>query len=115
MTSGELVLDVLFNRFLLQLEPGSSDYTLVLQTRLGFQAEKESEQSKIGIDPQKSFTQMNKNSYMSYGVWIQMMDLESIEIEKATKKIGSREGQSCFDKMEKKNDFINIFLRKKVN
>jgi hypothetical protein len=57
---------------------------------------------------------MNKNSYMSYGVWIEMIDLDSIEIEKATKKIGSMEGQSPFDKMQKKNDFINIFLRKEL-
>jgi hypothetical protein len=51
---------------------------------------------------------------MSYGVWIQMMDLDSIEIKKAAKKIGSREGQSYFDKMQKKNDFINIFLREEL-
>jgi hypothetical protein len=57
---------------------------------------------------------MYKSSYMSYGVWIQMMDLDSIEIEKATKKIGSREDQSPFDKMQKNNDFINIFLRKEL-
>jgi hypothetical protein len=44
------------------LESGSSNYTLVLQTRLGFQAEKESEWRKIGFDPQKGFTQMYKNS-----------------------------------------------------
>jgi hypothetical protein len=55
---------------------------------------------------------MNKNSYMSYGVWIQMMDLDSIEIEKVMKEIGSREDQSPFDKMQKKNDFINFSLRK---
>jgi hypothetical protein len=42
---------------------------------------------------------MYKNSYMSYEVWIQMMDLDSIDIKKATKKIGSTEGQSPFDKM----------------
>jgi hypothetical protein len=57
---------------------------------------------------------MYKNSYMSFGVWIEMIDLDSIEIKKATKKIGSREGQSPFDKMQKKNDFINIFLRKEL-
>jgi hypothetical protein len=57
---------------------------------------------------------MRKNSYMSNVVWIQIMDLDSKEIEKATKKIGSREGQSPFDKMQKKNNFINIFLRKEL-
>jgi hypothetical protein len=51
MTSWELVLDVLFNRFLFQLEPCSFDYTLVFQTRLGFRAEKKSEHSNMGFDP----------------------------------------------------------------
>jgi hypothetical protein len=51
---------------------------------------------------------------MMYGVWIEMMDLNSIEIKKAMKKIEGGEDQSLFDKMQKKNDFINIFLRKEL-
>jgi hypothetical protein len=43
-----------------------------------------------------------------------MMDLDSIEIKKAIKKIGGGEGQSPFDKMQKKNDFVNIFLREEL-
>jgi hypothetical protein len=35
---------------------------------------------------------------MSYRVWIEMMDLDSIEIEKATKKIKGGEGQSLSTK-----------------
>jgi hypothetical protein len=57
---------------------------------------------------------MYKNSYMSYGVWIEMMDLDSIEIKKAMKKIEGGEGQSSFDKMQKKNNFVNIFLREEL-
>jgi hypothetical protein len=57
---------------------------------------------------------MYKNSYMSYGVWIQMMDLDSIEIEKASKKIRGGEGQSPFNKVLKQYDFIYIFLRIKL-
>jgi hypothetical protein len=37
-----------------------------LKTRLGFQAEKESKQTKMGFDFRKSFAQMNENSYLSY-------------------------------------------------
>jgi hypothetical protein len=51
VTSGELVLDILFIHFLLQLEPSPADYILVPQTRLGFQVEKESKQSKMAFDP----------------------------------------------------------------
>jgi hypothetical protein len=43
-----------------------------------------------------------------------MMDLDSIEIEKATKKIRGGEGQSPFDKVLKQYDFICIFFVKKV-
>jgi hypothetical protein len=41
-----------------------------------------------------------------------MMKLDCIKIKKATKKIGGGEGQSTFDQMQKKKDFIKIFLRK---
>jgi hypothetical protein len=41
-----------------------------------------------------------------------MMKLDFIKIKKATKKIGGSKGQSPFDKMQKKNNFVNIFLRK---
>jgi hypothetical protein len=58
----------------------------------------------MGFDPQKSLTQMHKDSYTSYRIWVEMMEL-------ATKKIGGGEGQSPFDKMQKKYDFIRIFLR----
>jgi hypothetical protein len=37
-----------------------------------------------------------------------MMKLDSKEIKKATKKIGGGEVQSPFDKVQKKNDFVNI-------
>jgi hypothetical protein len=52
---------------------------------------------------------------MSYGVWIQMVDLDSIEIKKATKKTRSSEGQSPFDKMQKKERSHQYFLEGRVD
>jgi hypothetical protein len=42
----------------------------------------------VGLDAQKGFTKMNKNIYMSYGIWVEMTELKTIEIEKATKEVG---------------------------
>jgi hypothetical protein len=55
----------------------------------------------MGLDPQKSLTQMHKDSYMSYRIWVEMMEMETIEIEKAMKKVGGREGQSPSTKCRK--------------
>lgn len=73
--------------------------------------EEVAEKGKMGLDPKESLTEVNKNSHMDCGIWVEMMELESIEIKKAMKKVGGREGQSLFDKICEKDDFINIFLR----
>jgi hypothetical protein len=44
-------------------------------------------------------------------LWVEMMELKTIEIEKAMKEVRGGEGQSPFDKVLKQNDFINILLR----
>lgn len=54
---------------------------------------------------------MNKNSYMRYGIRVEVMELETIEIKEATKEVADREGQSPLNKMQEKNDLIYIIMR----
>jgi hypothetical protein len=48
---------------------------------LGFEEEDAAEQGEMRPNAQKSFSGMNKIGDMIYGVWIQMMQANSIEVQ----------------------------------
>lgn len=42
----------------------------------------------MGLDGKESLTQMNKNCDMRDGVWVEAVELETIEVEKSMKEVG---------------------------
>jgi hypothetical protein len=66
----------------------------------------------VGFDSEKGFTEMDENRNMANGIRVGVMELKPVIINKATKEGTSGEGQSPFGKMEKCDDFVNIFLGK---
>jgi hypothetical protein len=63
----------------------------------------------VGFDSEKGFTEMDENGDMVDGIWVEVMELKPVIIKQATKEGTSGEGQSPFSKMEKCDDFVNIF------
>jgi hypothetical protein len=63
----------------------------------------------VGFDSEKGFTEMDENRNMADGIWVEVIELKPVIIKQATKEGTSREGQSPFGKMEKCDDFVNIF------
>jgi hypothetical protein len=63
----------------------------------------------MGLDAKKSFTKVNKNGNMNYGVWIQMKKFQFRKVEQASKEIRRREGQSPLGKESKPHGFAGEF------
>jgi hypothetical protein len=49
-------------------------------SEMGFDS-KIAEHIEIGFDSKESFTKMNKNCSMGDGIWVEMMELEAVEIK----------------------------------
>ena len=71
-------------------------------------------QIEVGLDPQKGFTQVNKNRDVEDGIRGQVMHLNPPVVEEATEKI--RNGKIVApENMRKKNDrFVSSLMRKKL-
>jgi len=52
-----------------------------------FQVEEVLEKIKMGFDPQKSFTEMNKNGNMKNRIWGQVMHLNPPVMQEASEEI----------------------------
>ena len=57
----QLIGDTLDLFHLAKLQPGSPDYIYLRFIGMGFHMEKILEKIKVGLNPQESFTQMNKD------------------------------------------------------
>ena len=58
--------------------------------------EKMAKELKMGLDAQKGFAQMHKDRNMDEGIWGEMMQLNSVVIQKSREKIQARKTQSLF-------------------
>ena len=72
--------------------------------------EKKSEELKMGLDAQKSFTQMYEDRNMNKRIWGQVVKLDPIIIQEAREKSQTRDSQSLFKIRGKFYDFARIFL-----
>jgi hypothetical protein len=68
---------------------------------LGFEVEEVFKEIKMGFDPQKSLTQMNKNGDVEDRVWGQVMCLNPPVEKNTVDEIGSGNPKSVFDKRRK--------------
>ena len=73
--------------------------------------EKKSEELKMGLDAQKSFTQMYEDRNMNKRIWGQVVKLDPIIIQEPREKRQTRDSQSPFKIRGKSNNFARIFIR----
>jgi hypothetical protein len=81
----------------------------ILGCRLWFEAEEEAEKIPVGFDSKESFGEIDKNGNVADRIWVEMMKLEPVVIQKASEEGTRGEGQSPLGKMEKCDDFVNIY------
>jgi hypothetical protein len=67
----------------------------------------------VGFDSEKGFAEVDENGNMANGIRVEVMELKPVIIQKAMKEGTSGEGQSPFGKVEKCDDFVNIFHGKR--
>jgi len=65
----------------------------------------------VGLDSNKSITEVDKDRDMKNGIGVQMMDLNPIEIKKTLKEIRGWKSKTPLNKMLEKNKLINIIIR----
>jgi hypothetical protein len=63
----------------------------------------------MGFDSEEGFTEMDKDSDMANGIWVETMELKPVVVKKTPEKGAREEGQTPFSKMVKCDDFIHIF------
>jgi hypothetical protein len=73
--------------------------------------EEELEKIKMGFDPQKSFTKMDKNQNVKDRIWGQVMHLNPPVMKKASKKIGIRNSKAAQNMRLKNDSFILPLMR----
>ena len=84
--AGHLIRDVLRTYTPTQLQTRTSHYIYFGVTRLGFQVEEVLEKIKMGFDPQKSFTKMDKNRNVKDRIRGQVMRLNPPVMQRPRKK-----------------------------
>jgi hypothetical protein len=74
----ELVREVLLGDVLPHLDPRSSDYSRVAGAGLRLHPEELTEQDPMGLDPQKSFTEMNEEGSVENTIGVEVEVLYSV-------------------------------------
>jgi hypothetical protein len=81
----------------------------ILECGLWFDAEEEAEKIPVGFDSEESFAEIDKNRNVADRIGVEVMKLKLVVIQQASEEGTRGEGQSPFGKMEKCDDFVNIF------
>jgi hypothetical protein len=93
----------------MQLDAGAPCNGKVFCCGLWFDTEEEAEKILVGFDSEESFAEIDKNRNVADGIRVEVMELKPVVIKKAAEERTRGEGQSPFGKMEKCDNFINIF------
>ena len=70
------------------------------------------EQVEVGLDPQESFTKMNKDRDVKNGIRGQVMHLNPPMVKKTPKEVGNRKTKTTKN-MRKEDNRFNFFLMRK--
>jgi hypothetical protein len=63
----------------------------------------------MGLNSEERFTEMDKNGDMADRIGVEVLQLNPIEVEKATEEQTSGEGESPFRKRAKGYDLVDVF------
>jgi hypothetical protein len=72
--------------------------------------EEVAEEVEVGFYTQEGFTEMNKYGNMENIIGVEVMELDAIIEEKATKEIRCWEDQSALNKILKQNNLLSPFI-----
>jgi hypothetical protein len=106
---GEFVCKIFIAGLLTQLDTGAPYNGKVLGGVLRLDTEEEAEKVLVGFDSKEGLAVKDENWDVANRIRVEVMELKPVIIKKATKEGTSGEGQSPFGKMEKCDDFVNIF------
>ena len=82
---------------------------------MGFQVEEVLEKIKMGFDPQKSFTEMNKNGNVKDRIWGQIMCLNPPMMKKISEEIRSGDSEATQNMRLENHGFIRPFMRNRIS
>ena len=83
-------------------------------TGMWFQVEEVLEKIKMGFDPQKSFTEMNKNGNTKNRIWGQVMYLNPPVMQKTSEEIRSGDSEAAKNMRLKNHSFIRFLTRNRI-
>ena len=108
----QLVRDVFGFLPLAKLWPSSPDYFYPRVIGMRFQMEEILEKIKVGLNPQESFTQMNKDRDVKSRIRGQVMHLNPPVLKKAPEEIRNRKSEAPKNMRKKNNRFVFFLMRK---
>ena len=99
----------------MQLQTRTPHYIYFGFTGMGFQVEEVMEKIKMGFDPQKSFTEMNKNGNVKDRIWGQIMCLNHPMMQETSEEVRSRDSETTQNMRLKHYCFIHSFTRRRIS
>ena len=81
---------------------------------MGFQMKEILKQVKMGLDPQESFTQVDRNRDVENGVRGQMMHLNPPMEKEAPEEIENRKTEAPKNMRKENNRFVSSLMRKRL-
>ena len=82
---------------------------------MGFQMKEILEKIEVGLDPQESFTKMNKDQDVKNGIRGRVMHLNPPMVKKTPKEVGNRKTKTTKNMGMKNNGFIHPFVSKRLS
>jgi len=82
---------------------------------MGLQMKEILEQVEVGLDPQESFTKMNKDQDVKNGIRGRVMHLNPPMVKKTPKEVGNRKTKTTKNMGMKNNGFIHHFVSKRLS
>ena len=80
---------------------------------MGFQMKEILEKIEVGLDPQESFTEMDKDRDVKNRIRVQVMHLNTPVMKKAPKEIRNRKTEATKNMRKKDDRFIPSLMRKR--
>jgi hypothetical protein len=108
----ELVREVLLGGVLPHLDPRSSDYTRVAGAGLRLHPEELPEQDPKGLDPQKSFAEMNEDCSVKYTVGVEVEVLDAVVPHEPLEEVARWEGEPTLCESHEHRDLVFTFLHR---
>jgi hypothetical protein len=110
---GELVGNVPIAGLLSKLDAGAPYDGWIFGCGLWLYSKKKAKKILVGFNSKESFAKLDEDGNVANGIRVEVMELQPVEIKKASKERARGEGQTLFGKMVKYDNFVYIFHGKR--